>query len=434
MVTKSFKYIVLGGGNAAGYAAREFVKLAGGAGELAIVTAEPYVAYERPALSKAYLFPEGAPRLPGFHTCVGGGGERQEPEWYKQHGIEYLTNTKVTGLDAKAKALSTEGGTTLQYEKLIIATGCRPLSLAQFKTPGAELEGIHYLRDVADADALIAAAKAAKELGGKVVVVGGGYIGMEVAASLSMWGLDITMVFPESRLMERFFTPEIAAFYESIYQDKGIKLVKGELAVEFMGEGKVNEVRLKGGAVLPASLVVVGAGAAPNVELAAGQLDLLQERPGGIKVDQHLQTSDPSVFAVGDVAAFPLKRYGGLVTRQEHVTHCRSSAAYAMTAAMKGTAGLDGYDYLPFFYSRVFNLSWQFYGTADGAESTVLFGDKAAGKFGAYFVAGGKVVGAFLEGGSADENAAIKKVAAERPSAPDVQALEAQGLQFASNL
>lgn len=434
-MAKLYKYIVVGGGNASGYTAREFVKKGGGKGELCIISSEPYVAYERPALSKAYLFPEGFARLPGFHTTVGGGGERQEPQWYADKGIDYLTSTTVTALDVKAKTVTTNGGDTFNYEKLVLAMGARPINLATFGTPGAELRGIEYLRDVVDADRLLEAVKEAKAAGGKAVVVGGGYIGMEVAAGLSMWGLDVTMVFPESRLMERFFTPEIAAFYEEVYAGKGIKMVKGELCSGFTGaEGKVASVQLKGGSSLPADVVVVGVGATPNIELAKGQVQLLESRPGGVQVNQHLQTSEPDVFAVGDLAAFPLKMYDNLVTRQEHVQNCRLSAAYAMTAAMDGTAGLSGYDYLPFFYSRVFDLSWQFYGTAEGAEASVFFGDKAARKFGTYFVAGGKVVGCFLEGGSAEEFAAIKKVAAERPPAPEATALAAQGLEFASKL
>lgn len=120
-----FKYIVLGGGNASGYAARQFVKLGGAKGELAIITDEQFVSYERPALSKAYLFPENPARLPGFHACVGVGGDRQDESWYEAHGITYLTETKVTGLDVKSKMLLTQHGTKLGYDKLVVATGAR---------------------------------------------------------------------------------------------------------------------------------------------------------------------------------------------------------------------------------------------------------------------------------------------------------------------
>lgn len=145
----------------------------------------------------------------------------------------------MQAIDAASKKVVTDTG-DVPFDKLIIATGARPIDLRQFNTPGADLGGIYYLRNVADADILLHGVAAAKAAGNKAVIVGGGYIGMEVAAALSLHGLELTMVFPESRLMERFFTPEMAAFYERIYTDKGITLVKGELVTGFEGtDGKV---------------------------------------------------------------------------------------------------------------------------------------------------------------------------------------------------
>ena len=424
-----YNYVFLGGGNSGGYAARQYVALGGEPNQLAIITDEPYVAYERPALSKAYLFPEGFARLPGFHACVGGGGERQTPDWYIEHGIEYLTNTRITAADLAAKKLTTASGEDITYIKLIIGTGARPVNLADFKTPGADLKGVQYLRNVVDGDALVESIAATKAAGGKVVCIGGGYIGMECAAALAMNDVDVTMVFPESRLMERLLTPELASFYEKFYTDKGIKIIKGALASGFRGEnGAVTHTLLKDGTELESSLVVVGVGARPNVELFTGQLDLVQGPPGGIKVDSSLRTSVPDVWAVGDVAAFPQAREGGKHTRQEHVANCRASAAHAVSDLLGRNPGT--YDYLPFFYSRIFNLSWQFYGLSSG--EVVHFGDHAAGKFGAFWVDNGRVVGAFLESGSPEEFNAIKKVAVEQPEAPTD--LASEGLSFAAKL
>ncbi|GIL43701.1 hypothetical protein Vafri_1357 [Volvox africanus] len=412
----SYKIIFLGGGNAAGYAARAFVENGLNAGELAIVTDEPYCAYERPALSKGYLL--GAARLPGFHTCVGGGGERQAPEWYSEKGIAYLTNSRVTKADLANKALTLESGEVLSYEHLIIGTGARPVRLTEFAVPGADLGGIHYLRDVKDADALVAAIAVAKETGGKAIVVGGGYIGMEVAAGLASNGLTVTLIFPESHLLNRLFTPELAAVYERLYEAKGVQIVKGAKVVGFGGaDGKVSSVSYTDatGAVhqLEASLVVVGVGARANVELFQGQLEMTA---GGIKVDGQMATSVPGVFAVGDVAAFPLASVAtGQVShvRQEHVTHCRLSAAQAAKAIL----GLSPppYDYLPYFYSRVFALSWVFYGEAPADATKVHFGDMTEAKcFGCLWLGtGGKLVGAFLEGGSADDAAVLKAAVAK---------------------
>ncbi len=430
-MAQSYKYVLLGGGNSGGYAARQYVALNGEAKQLAIITDEPVVAYERPALSKAYLAPENPARLPGFHTCVGVGGERQTPEWYAENGITYLTNTKITAVDTAAKKLTTAAGGEITYEKLIIATGARTVSLADFKTPGAELKGLFYLRNIQDADALNVAIAATKAAGGKVVCIGGGYIGMECAAALAGNGLDVTMVFPEDRLMPRLFDSKLASFYEAFYASKGIKLIKGSIAESFRGDdnGAVTTTVLKGGQELESSLVIVGVGARPNVELFKGQLDLLEGPPGGVKVDSKLRASIPDVYAVGDVAAFPQKREGGKHTRQEHVQNCRESAAYAVSD-MLGSPLAEEYDYLPFFYSRVFTLSWQFYGLSPGAP--VHFGDHAEGKFGAFWVDNGRVVGAFLESGTPEEFAAIKKVAVEQPEAPED--LAAEGLAFAAKL
>ena len=166
-------------------------------------------------------------------------------------------------------------------------------------------------------------------------------------------------------------------------------------------------------------------GARINKELFEGQLEMAS---GGIKVNGNFQTSDPGVYAIGDAAAFPLKSYGGHIQRQEHVTNCRLSAIHAVASIM-APEETGEYDYTPFFYSRFFSLSWQFYGTNKGEG--VLFGDKSASKFGMFWVNDGKVVGAFLEGGSPEEFAAVKAVAKSRPEAPPLEELAAKGLDFA---
>lgn len=280
-------------------------------------------------MSKAFLFPDKPARLPGFHTCVGMGLERQDLEWYKTKGmshiscqsngndlscltgIDYKTNTKVTEVDLESKNLKTEDGGSVDYGKLIVATGARPVYLSDFKVPGAELEGIYYLRNVVDGERLIQAMANAKLAGNKVsttlqsvsasglqaVVVGGGYIGMECTAALCKNGLEVTMVFPEDHLMGRLFTPEIAAFYENIYQSKGVTIEKKALVSELQGEGgKVTTAVLKDGRTLPADLVLVGTGARANTQLFTDKLDM---DAGGIKVNSKLQTSNPDVYAIG---------------------------------------------------------------------------------------------------------------------------------------
>ncbi|CAN1201000.1 Monodehydroascorbate reductase [Linum perenne] len=420
MAEKSFKYVILGGGVSAGYAAREFEKQGVNPGELAIISKEAVAPYERPALSKAYLFPTGTARLPGFHTCVGGGGDRLLPEWYTEKGIELILNTEIVKADLASKSLVSAAGDTFKYETLVIATGSTVLRLTDFGVEGADSKNIFYLREIDDADKLVEAIKAKPN--GKAVIVGGGYIGLELSAALKINNLDVTMVYPEPWCMPRLFTAEIAAFYEGYYANKGIKIIKGTVAVGFTSDsnGEVKEIQLKDGTVLEGDIVVVGVGGRPLTALFKGQVE---EDKGGIKTDGFFKTSVPDVYAVGDVATFPMKIYNE-IRRVEHVDHARKSAEQA-AKAIKSTDKVEEYDYLPYFYSRAFDLSWQFYG--DNIGETVLFGNNdptsEKPKFGTYWVKDGKVVGVFLEGGSPDENKAIAKVARNQPPVDNISLL-----------
>lgn len=434
MADKTFKYVIVGGGVAAGYAAREFVKQGLNAGELAIISKEAVAPYERPALSKAYLFPESPARLPGFHVCVGSGGERLLPEWYKEKGIELILSTEIIEANLSAKTLRSASGKIFKYQSLIIATGSTVIKLSDFGVQGADAKNIFYLREIDDADQLVEAIKTKKN--GKVVVVGGGYIGLELGAALRINNFEVSMVYPEPWCMPRLFTPEIAAFYEGYYAKKGITIIKGTVAVGFTvdAKGEVKEVKLKDGRVLEADIVVVGVGARPLTTLFKGQVI---EEKGGIKTDGFFKTSFPDVYAVGDVATFPLKLYNEL-RRVEHVDHSRKSAEQAVKAIKASEEGkaIEEYDYLPYFYSRSFDLSWQFYG--DNVGDAVLFGDNspesASHKFGSYWIKDGKVVGAFLESGSPEENKAIAKVARIQPSVQNSDLLLKEGISFASKV
>lgn len=187
---------------------------------------------------------------------------------------------------------------------------------------------------------------------------------------------------------------------------------------------QVTGVNLKDGSYLPADLVVVGIGIRPNTSLFEGQLTL---EKGGIKVNSRLQTSNTSVYAVGDVASFPVKTFGE-IRRLEHVDAARKSARHAVSAIMEPEKTPE-FDYLPFFYSRVFSLSWQFYG--DNTGEAVYFGDFSGTSFGAYWVNKGQLVGSFLEGGSKEEYEAIANVTRVKPEIEDLSELERQGLGFA---
>lgn len=202
---KTYKYIILGGGVSAGYGAQEFVKQGLKQGELAIISKEAVAPYERPALSKAYLFPESPARLPGFHTCVGSGGERQTPDWYKEKGIDLFLSTEIVEGNLESKTLKAANGAVFKYEILIVATGATFVKLSDFGVPGADAKNIFYLREEHDGSILYDAIKA--KPGASAVVVGGGYIGLETAAVLIQNKIKTTMVYPEpycSNLLDTF--------------------------------------------------------------------------------------------------------------------------------------------------------------------------------------------------------------------------------------
>ncbi|KAG0478655.1 hypothetical protein HPP92_013374 [Vanilla planifolia] len=445
-----FKYIILGGGVAGGYAAREFVKQGLNAGELAIISKEGVAPYERPALSKAYLFPEGPARLPTFHVCVGSGGERLFPEWYTEKGIDLILDTEIVKADLASKVLISASGTVFSYDILIIATGSTVIKLSDFGVQGANAKNIFYLREISKADKLVAAIKTKKN--GKAVVIGGGYIGLELTAAMKTNNFSVTMVYPGPWCMPRLFTAEIASFYEAYYTNKGVNIIKGTVVgFDTDASEEAKSVKLKDGRVLDADIVVVGVGGRPLTTLFAGQLE---EEKGGItvqseflfalcgyysyrlllKTDGCFRTSVPNVYAVGDVAIFPMIQYKEM-RRVEHVDHARKSAEHAVKVikAIEEGEPLQEYHYVPYFYSRFFDLSWQFHGDNDG--ETVLFGKNdptsASRKFGAYWIKDGKVVGAFLESGNQEENKAIAWVAKHQPSISDPSLLKEKGVGFA---
>lgn len=406
------EYVIVGGGNAAGYAARTFVEHGLADGRLCIVTKEAYAPYERPALTKGYLFPldKKPARLPGFHTCVGSGGERQTPEWYQEKGIEMIYEDAVTDVDIEKQTLQTQSGKSLKYGSLIIATGCTATRFPE--KIGGSLPGVHYIRDVADADSLIESLKNAK----KVVVVGGGYIGMEVAAAAVGWNLDTTVIFPEDHLLPRLFTPSLARKYEELYEQNGVKFVKGAKInnLEAGSDGRVAAVKLENGSTIEADTIVIGIGAKP----AVGPFEKvgLNATVGGIQVDGLFRSRVPGIFAIGDVAAFPLKMYDR-IARVEHVDHARKSAQHCVTALL--SARTHTYNYLPYFYSRVFEYEgsqrkvwWQFFG--DNVGETVEVG-KFDPKIATFWIDSGRLKGVLVESGSPEEFQLLPKLAKAQP-------------------
>ncbi|KAJ9706022.1 hypothetical protein PVL29_001540 [Vitis rotundifolia] len=426
------EFVIVGGGNAAGYAARTFVEHGMADGKLCIVSKEAFAPYERPALTKAYLFPldKKPARLPGFHTCVGSGGERQTPDWYKEKGIEMLYEDPVTGIDIEKQTLTTNSGKLLKYGSLIIATGCTASRLPD--KIGGNLPGVHYIRDVADADSLISSLEKAR----KVVVVGGGYIGMEVAAAAAGWKLDTTIIFPENHLLQRLFTPSLARRYEEFYQENGVKFVKGASIknIEAGSDGHVTAVKLENGSTIEADTIIIGIGAKPAV--SPFERVGMNTTVGGIQVDGQFRTSVPGIFAIGDVAAFPLKMYNR-IARVEHVDHARRSAQHCINALL--TAKTHLYDYLPYFYSRVFEYEgsprkiwWQFFGD-NAVGETVEIGNFDP-KIATFWIDSGKLKGVLLESGSPEEFQLLPKLARSQPHVAIAKLQKASSVEEALEL
>lgn len=425
------EFVIVGGGNAAGYAARTFVEHGMADGKLCIVSKEAFAPYERPALTKGYLFPldKKPARLPGFHTCVGSGGERQTPDWYKEKGIEMLYEDPVTGIDIEKQTLMTNSGKLLKYGSLIIATGCTASRLPD--KIGGNLPGVHYIRDVADADSLISSLEKAR----KVVIVGGGYIGMEVAAAAAGWKLDTTIIFPEDHLLQRLFTPSLAQRYEEFYQENGVKFVKGASIknIEAGSDGHVTAVKLENGSTIEADTIIIGIGAKPAV--SPFERVGINTTVGGIQVDGQFRTSVPGIFAIGDVAAFPLKMYNR-IARVEHVDHARRSAQHCINALL--TAKTHLYDYLPYFYSRVFEYEgsprkiwWQFFG--DNVGETVEIGNFDP-KIATFWIDSGKLKGVLLESGSPEEFQLLPKLARSQPHVDMTKLQKASSVEEALEL
>lgn len=423
-----YKYVIVGGGNSAGYAARQFVNLGIESNSLCVIGDEPVAPYERPALSKAVLVNKDV-RLPGFHTCVASGGDKQAPDWYESHGVALRLSEKVTSIDAKSKSATlADGSTVTAKDALIVATGCSAMRLS--KTPGNDLDGIYYLRNNQDALKLY---DGLQEASGKpVVVIGGGYIGMEVACAAAKVGCKVTMVFPEPFMMSKLFTEEIADMYEAVYRAKGIEFIK------YDAYGKAFVADDSGSAVsavtvvrkereededIPAAAVIVGVGARPETGLLRDQAEL--DGSGGVVVNGKLETSASGVYAIGDIAAFPLKLYEDKRTRMEHVQNCREMAEHVAKVIVKGESA--DYDYLPYFYSRVFNLGWKFYGDNTGdvvfvsngtTEELVdaVMNETDVPQMMAVWVDGGVLQGIFMESPSDDDTSKMQKVVREKPS------------------
>jgi NADPH-dependent 2,4-dienoyl-CoA reductase/sulfur reductase-like enzyme len=367
----SYKYVVLGGGMVAGYAAREFVGRGIGPGELGIVSADDVLPYERPPLSKGFL--QGSDT--GDSVLI------NNAAFYTAHGIDVRLQTPVEHADLINRTLRLRGGGEWRFDRLLIATGARVRTL---KVPGATLDGIFYLRTLGDSRRIRDRAARGK----RAVVIGGGFIGMEAAASLTRRGLEVTLVLAEERIWQRFFTPEMSAFFRRYYEERGVAFLVSAQVTGFTGRGRLEAVTAAGRS-LPADLVVAGVGVAPETALFENTGAAIDD---GILVNQYLETSVPGVYAAGDVANYR----DVLAGRQRRLEHWDNAVEQGRHAARVMTGLREPFEHVPYFFSDVFDLSYEFWGDSSEADRTVTRGDPASNSFSVWWLREDRLTAAFV--------------------------------------
>jgi 3-phenylpropionate/trans-cinnamate dioxygenase ferredoxin reductase subunit len=361
---------VIAGAGLAGAKAAEALRAEGFEGRIVLVGDEAEAPYERPPLSKDYLRGESPREQARVH----------EDGFYADHAIELLTGTTVTDLNAAARDVTLSTGERLGYDRLLLATGSEPRRLS---VPGAELEGVHHLRTFADSDAIAAALKP----GARAVIAGGGWIGMEVAASARQKGLDVTIVELEDVPLSRALGREAGLIYARLHREHGVQLHTGVAVARVEGDRRIERVVLADGRALDADLLVCGLGAIPRTELAR-RAGLAVEN--GVLTDASLQTSDPHVFAAGDIANAEHPFYGRRV-RVEHWANALNQPEVAARAMLGKPAT---YDKLPYFFSDQYDAGMEYRGLAIGADAFEIEGDAEAYEFVAYWRREGRTIAA----------------------------------------
>ena len=349
MAERNVDYLIVGGGVAAAKGA-EGVRAAGGQGSAVVMTAEAELPYERPPLSKEFLRGEAGRDKARTH----------DEAWYRDHGVDLLLATRASGLDLAGHTVTTELGDRLRYHRLLLATGARPIRLG---LPGEELEGVHYLRSIDDSERLRAAISRA----GTMVVIGGGFIGAEVAASGTQMDTRVTVLELAETLWTRAVGPELGRFFEDFLRSRGVHVRTHTGAERLEGDESVEAVVLPDGSRLPADVVVIGVGVRPDTGLAE-QAGLRVD--DGILVDQQLR-ADGDVWAAGDVARAEHPLFGRI-----RIEHWAEALNQGLIAGRNMAGAGERYDRVPYFYSDQFDLSLSYLGHVASWDRLVVRGDR----------------------------------------------------------
>jgi NADPH-dependent 2,4-dienoyl-CoA reductase/sulfur reductase-like enzyme len=342
-------YLLIGGGLASGQAAKQ-LRQQDETASITLVGEEPYVPYDRPPLSKDFLRGE-KPRDQLFF----------EPEsYFREHRIDLILGTPVQQLHIDGKRVTLADGRSIQFGKALLATGGRPIRPS---IPGADVAGVHYLRTLDDATAIGAAAAP----GTRAVLIGAGFIGMEVAASLTQRGVHTTVIEAQAHIWPRFADARLAGAIQDHFAQKGVTIRTKDQVTEIRGKDRVSSVILKSGDMLPCDFVVIGVGIVPNVELAK-EAGLIVDN--GIVVNEYLQSSHRDVYAAGDVANYmdPIFRKRRRVEHWGHAEYCGQLAGQNMAGAS------NPYDLLTYVWSDLFDLHLEFAGDESEHDQLIVRG------------------------------------------------------------
>jgi 3-phenylpropionate/trans-cinnamate dioxygenase ferredoxin reductase subunit len=360
-------FVIVGAGLTGGSAVVA-LREEGFGGELVLIGAEPEVPYERPPLSKEYLRGEAT-----FEDTL-----VRPPNFYADKGIETRLGIRATKVDLEGKVVELEGGNRVPYDKILIATGGRN---RRPPIPGLDLEGVYDLRTVSDADRI----RSHVAPGRKVVIAGMGFIGSEVAASLRMLGMEVSIIARSRLPLVRVLGEEIASVMESIHRDQGVEMVFEDAVEAFEGSGRVERVRTQDGRVIACDFVVVGLGIEPITEVVVGSAVRIEN---GIVVDEHCRTSVEGVYAAGDVA----NHYHPVFDRRIRVEHWQHAIKHGQAAARSMLGSQKPYDEVYWFWSDQYNYNLQYAGFASDWDELIVRGSLEKRKFVAFYLKGGRIL------------------------------------------
>jgi 3-phenylpropionate/trans-cinnamate dioxygenase ferredoxin reductase component len=406
--TRSVDYLLIGGGLASGNCAR-WLREGGADGSILLVGREPDPPYNRPELSKGYMM--------GKETR--GDVLFRPDEWWDEQEIELMTRTSVTGLDVNERVAKLQSGDEVRFGQALLATGS---NVRRLRVDGGELDGIHYLRTFGNSDAIRAAAEQAEN----VVMIGGSYIGTEMAASLTYLGNKCTIVMLEDVTLERPFGAEVGGFFQRVLEEHGVTIRGGDELGRFEGsDGHVRKVVTKGGAEFDADLVVIGVGVTPDVTLARGAGLELGEA-GGVKLSARLEASHPDVYAAGDIAEYDSVVHG----RPLRIEHWDVAFNQGKTAALNMLGRSVDHEEIPYFYSDLADWSSMEY-VGPGSGRVVVRGSMDDGNFTAFYLGDGGAVTAALTVGRSDDLEPARRFIREK-AAPDARALADESSDLAA--